>query len=46
MRKSFLKILVFLVLVFLLSSCAGLNGSANGTHKGASAHTSIFKVPL
>lgn len=29
-----------------LAACAGPNGAASGTHRGASARADIFKIPF
>lgn len=33
-------------LILTLAACAGPNGMASGTHRGASARTDIFKLPF
>lgn len=39
-------VLVLAVALITLSGCAGLNGSARGTHRGGSARADIFKISL
>jgi len=41
-----LRACLLALFVLSLTACAGPNGSANGTHRGGSARTDIFRIPF
>ena len=38
--------IILMVVILFLTACASPNGSASGSHRGASARSDIFKIPL